>query len=277
MCNTYSDYFPGYSLIIVTEFLDLLRSTYLNTKVIVDKLPVIELLCISINSLCSVLDGIGISFPILINGVIDLKEYESSEFGRVSTPIKIIWKNIVHETDCYQDVISYLKRFKATEIAEHGSANTPAGVIFSEDAHTLREKVGPGQQVICKVRISGATDIAVLAQPRGLFLLRHEVKFAIVIKPLSKLFPSSKNVRCLSEAIVQLLGFCIGNRKRTPAVILTNLTNVFIVLSLRLDINLKYTISCENFSTFQQSLFVADKYSTKECISRDFCQGLCML
>jgi hypothetical protein len=106
-------------------------------------------------------------------------------------------------------------------------------------------KTGP---VHYKGQIRGRTDLVVVDN-RGpwAYILSHNVRFVIEVKlPMKSQSELSSAVR---DATIQLLGLCCDNYYRTPPVLLTDFSNVFIVFSIRRSSRfpLKFDIDATRF------------------------------
>lgn len=233
------------------------------------------------NMLAVLLDKIPLNNP-SINA--DIPELTAAPDVRFSL-FKFTWDWVAQdfdETSSYEPFCNEFNKFAKKKrltmiaVAVGNGQNLNGGILFHADIFTLRQfdilnrKTGT---VLYRGKISGRVDIVIMKQPPNGYIARHNVHFAIEVKP--NLSTESTLKSGLREAITQLVGLCADNHVGTPPILLTDFKSEFFVVYLcRVSVfPLQFKINVDRCKNIQVALSRVNAVAELPCISRDFCRA----
>ena len=147
--------------------------------------------------------------------------------------------------------------------------------LLTENVYSLRTKTGAqGERVLFKARIHGRTDLVCLDPlPAAGHILRWMVLFAVEVKRAQDYKQDSSEM----EAMLQVVGLNVGNSRRAPPVVLTNLAQTHVVFYLfkNSDDPLRFEIRKKICASVLCAFRVAHDLATdgaRQELARDFCR-----
>jgi hypothetical protein len=177
------------------------------------------------------------------------------------------------EASSYPAVVEFLSSVHLVAANVANGNGLPNGLLFNQEIWTQRQQDPriPGQVVTMVHIVKGRTDIVVLKEQSD-EIRRFKVKFAIEVKTVSGMKSSRTGSR--TEALVQLIGLNANNPKRSPPVVLTNLTGTHVVLTLKLKAPspsaAEYVVEETHCRSFAAAVHLANTLSENPSQSQDF-------